>query len=133
MDDWVVNVDQFWLMASDMDDRDKCLISFGQWNQRRMTGLLFLHKTCLLVKFICHLIKIIYLSYELVFCWNVVGWYVFKSGIQQNWVCIKWTSVTQDIQVGMVEGQHWQNARFDFEGCNFHALSFFFYFLSIYV
>jgi hypothetical protein len=46
--------------------------------------------------------------------------------------CIKWTSVAQDIQVGMVKGQHWQNARFDFKGCDFHALSFFI-FLAIYM
>jgi len=25
----------------------------------------------------------------------------------------------------MAKGQHWQNARFYFEGCDFHALSFF--------
>jgi hypothetical protein len=25
----------------------------------------------------------------------------------------------------MVEGQHWQIARFDFEGCDFHALPYF--------
>jgi hypothetical protein len=37
----------------------------------------------------------------------------------------------RDIQVGMVEGQHQQNARFDFEGCDFHALSIFI-FLAIY-
>jgi hypothetical protein len=24
----------------------------------------------------------------------------------------------------MAKGQHWQIARFDFEGCNFHALPF---------
>jgi hypothetical protein len=39
-------------------------------------------------------------------------------------VYIKWTSVAQDIQVGMAKGQHWQIAKFDFEGCNFHALPF---------
>ena len=43
----------------------------------------FLHKTYLLVEFIG-----------------------LESGIQNNWVCIKWTSIAQDIQVGMVEGQH---------------------------
>jgi hypothetical protein len=25
----------------------------------------------------------------------------------------------------MAEGQHWQIARFDFEGCDFHALPYF--------
>ena len=25
----------------------------------------------------------------------------------------------------MAKGQHWQNARFDFEGCDFHDLSLF--------
>jgi len=25
----------------------------------------------------------------------------------------------------MTEGQHWQIARFDFEGCDFHALPYF--------
>ena len=25
----------------------------------------------------------------------------------------------------MAKGQHWQNLRFDFEGCDFHALSLF--------
>jgi hypothetical protein len=29
---------------------------------------LFLHKTCLLIEFICHLRKIIYLSYDFFFC-----------------------------------------------------------------
>jgi hypothetical protein len=33
--------------------------------------------------------------------------------------------VAPDIQVGMAEGQHWQIARFDFEGCDFHALPYF--------
>jgi hypothetical protein len=28
----------------------------------------------------------------------------------------------------MAEGQHWQIARFDFEGCNFHALPYFIFF-----
>ena len=41
-----------------------------------------------------------------------------------KFVYIKWTSVAQDIQVGMAKGQHWQIARFDFEGCDFHALPF---------
>jgi hypothetical protein len=40
-------------------------------------------------------------------------------------VCINWISVAPDIQVGMVEGQHWQIARFDFEGYDFHALPYF--------
>jgi hypothetical protein len=31
----------------------------------------------------------------------------------------------------MVEGQHWQIARFDFEGCDFHAHPFFFLPLDI--
>jgi hypothetical protein len=31
-------------------------------------------------------------------------------------------STDPDIQFGMDKGQHWQNARFDFEGCDFHAL-----------
>jgi hypothetical protein len=25
----------------------------------------------------------------------------------------------------MAKGQHWQNARFDFEGCDFHDISLF--------
>jgi hypothetical protein len=45
----------------------------------------------------------------------------------------KWTFVAHDIQVGMVEGQHWQIARFDFEGCDFHVLPFFFIFLALYL
>jgi hypothetical protein len=28
----------------------------------------------------------------------------------------------------MAAGQHWQIARFDFEGCDFHALPFFLFF-----
>jgi hypothetical protein len=40
-------------------------------------------------------------------------------------VGINWTYVDPDIQVGMAEGQHWQIARFDFEGCDFHALPYF--------
>jgi hypothetical protein len=39
----------------------------------------------------------------------------------------KWTYVAQDIQVEMDEGQHCQITRFDFEGCDFHALSFLFF------
>jgi hypothetical protein len=35
------------------------------------------------------------------------------------------SSVAPDIQVGMDEGQHWQIVRFDFEGCDFHARSYF--------
>jgi hypothetical protein len=35
------------------------------------------------------------------------------------------TSLAPDIQVGMAEGQHWQITRFDFEGCDFHALPYF--------
>jgi len=31
----------------------------------------------------------------------------------------------------MVEGQHWQIARFDFKGCDFHVLPFFF--LALYL
>jgi hypothetical protein len=30
----------------------------------------------------------------------------------------------------MAEGQHWQIVKFDFEGCDFHALSLF-YFLTL--
>jgi hypothetical protein len=44
-----------------------------------------------------------------------------QSGIQKNLVCINWTFVAPDIQVEMVEGQHWQIARFGFEGYYFHA------------
>ena len=40
-------------------------------------------------------------------------------------IWINWTFLAPDIQVGMAEGQHWQIARFDFEGCDFHALSYF--------
>ena len=93
---------------------------------------LFLHKTCLLVKFMCHLRKIISLSYQLFLCWDLVGWYIFESRIQQNCICIKWTSIDQDIQVGMDEGQHWQNARFIFEGCDFHALCLFIFLSYMY-
>jgi hypothetical protein len=31
----------------------------------------------------------------------------------------------------MAEGQHWHTARFDFEGCDFHALTFFFLALDL--
>jgi hypothetical protein len=89
----------------------------------------FLHKTCLLEEFICHLRNIISPSYEIIFGWNLVRWYVFESEIQKNWLCIKWTSVTQDIQVGMAEVQNWQIPRFDFEVCDFHALPFFIFFV----
>jgi hypothetical protein len=34
-------------------------------------------------------------------------------------------SVAPDIQVGIAEGQHWQIAKFDFEGYDFHALPYF--------
>jgi hypothetical protein len=29
------------------------------------------------------------------------------------------------MQVGMAKYQHWQIARFDFEGCDFYALPYF--------
>jgi hypothetical protein len=93
---------------------------------------LFLHKTYLLAEFMCHLRKLISLSYKFFFYYNLVGWLVLESEIQKNWVCIKWTFVAQDIQIGMVEGQHWQNMRFDFEDCDLLALSPF-VFLAIYV
>ncbi|KAL3569551.1 hypothetical protein D5086_029441 [Populus alba] len=48
---------------------------------------------------------------------------------QNNLVCINWTFLALDIQVGMTEGQHWQIARFDFESCDFHALPYFIVFL----
>jgi hypothetical protein len=85
----------------------------------------FLHETCLLAEFRCHLWKIISPSYDIVVGWNLDGLYKFESWIHQNWVCIHWTSVAPDIQVGIAEGQHWQIARFDFEGCDFHALPYF--------
>jgi len=36
---------------------------------------------------------------------------------------INWISIAPDIEFWMDKGQHWQNASFDFEGCDFHALS----------
>jgi hypothetical protein len=33
--------------------------------------------------------------------------------------------------VGMAKGQHWQIAIFDFEGCDFHALSYFIFLPSM--
>ena len=103
------------------------------WNKNLDVGLdaskrnldSFLHETCLLAEFNCHLWKIISPSYDIFFGFHLERWYVFESGIHKNWVFINWTSVAQDIQVGMVEGQHWQIARFDFEGCDFHALPYF--------
>jgi len=51
---------------------------------------------------------------------------VYRNFSQEsNKVCINWTSVAPDIQVGMTEGQHWQIARFDFESCDFHDLPYF--------
>jgi hypothetical protein len=103
------------------------------WNKNLDIGLdasernldSFLHETCLLAEFRCNLWKIISPSYDIVFGWNLERLYNFESWIQTNWVCINWTSVAPDIQVGIAEGQHWQIARFDFEGCYFHALSYF--------
>jgi len=88
----------------------------------------FLHQNCLLAEFNCHLWKIKSPSYDIVFCWNLESWYVFESEIQNHWVCINWISVAQDIQVGMAKGQYWHIARFDFEGCDFHALPYFIFF-----
>jgi len=85
----------------------------------------FLHETCLLAEFTCHLWKIISPSYDIFFGWNLDRWYLFESEIQNNWFWINWTSVAPDIEVGMDEGQHWQIARFEFEGCDFHALPYF--------
>jgi hypothetical protein len=59
----------------------------------------------------------------LVEIWSVYRTLSHES--KKNWVCINWTSVAPDIQVGIAEGQHWQIARFDFEGCDFHALPYF--------
>jgi len=103
------------------------------WNKNLDIGLdasecnldSFLHETCLLAEFRCHLWKIISPSYDIGVGWNLESLYTFESWIQKNWVCINWTSVDPDIQVGMVEGQHWQIARFDFEDCDFHALPYF--------
>jgi hypothetical protein len=36
------------------------------------------------------------------------------------------------IQVGMAEGQNWQNARLVFEGYDFHPFSFLFFFPYMY-
>jgi hypothetical protein len=55
-------------------------------------------------------------------------WSVYRTlnnESKKNLDCIDWTSVAPDIQVVMAEGQHWQIARFDFEGCDFHALPYF--------
>jgi len=103
------------------------------WNKNLDIGLdasernldSFLHETCLLAEFSCHLWKIISPLYDIFFFLNLELLYPFETGIQNNWVCINWTSVAPDIQVGMDEGQHWQIARFDFEGCDFHALPYF--------
>jgi hypothetical protein len=82
----------------------------------------------LLAEFICHLSKIISLLYEIIFWLKFGTWIGFESEIQQNLVCLKWTYVAQDIQIGMTYGQHCQIARFDFEGCDFHALPYFIFF-----
>jgi hypothetical protein len=103
------------------------------WNKNLDIGLdalehnldSFLHETCLLVEFNCHIWKIISSSYDIFVGWNFERLYPFESEIQNNWVYINWTSVAQDIQVGMDKGQHWQIARFDFEGCDFHTLPYF--------
>jgi hypothetical protein len=103
------------------------------WNKNLDIGLdalkrnldSFLHETYLLAEFSCHLWKIISPSYDIFVFWNLARLYAFESGIQKNWVYINWTSVAPYIQVGMAEGQHRQIARFDFEGCDFHALSYF--------
>jgi hypothetical protein len=91
---------------------------------------LFLHKTCLLAEFINCLRKIISLSYEIFFCWYLV---LIGSRVRNPKVCIKWTSLTQDIQVRMPEGQNWQNARLIFKGCDFHILYFLFLFFLPYM
>ena len=106
------------------------------WNKNLDIGLdasehnldLFLHETCLLAEFSCHLWKIISPSYEIGFVWTLERLYTFESWIQTNLFCINWTSVAPDSQVGIVEGQHWQIARFDFEGCDFYALPYFIFF-----
>jgi len=41
------------------------------------------------------------------------------------------TSVAPDIKFLMAKGQHWQNERFNFAGCDFHDLSLFI-FLALY-
>jgi len=71
--------------------------------------------------------KLISLIYELLFWWNLVSFKIFESGIQQTWGCNKQTSLAQDIQVRMVEGQNLQNARLVLEGYDFHAFFFFFH------
>ena len=52
-------------------------------------------------------------------------WSVYRPLRHESKKIINWTFVGPDIQVGMAEGQHWQIARFDFEGCDFHALPYF--------
>ena len=41
----------------------------------------FLHETCLLAEVSCHLLKIISLSYDIIFFLNLERWYFFESGI----------------------------------------------------
>jgi hypothetical protein len=54
-------------------------------------------------------------------------WSVNRSWSQES-NKIKFASIghlESDIQVGMTKYQHWQITRFDFEGCDFHALPYF--------
>jgi len=90
------------------------LEELNYWNKNLDIGLdalecnldSFLHETCLLAEFSCHLWKIISSSYDIVVCLTLERLYAFESGIQNNWVWINWISVAPDIQVGMTESQH---------------------------
>jgi hypothetical protein len=52
------------------------------WNKNLDVGLdafkrnldSFLHETCLLAEFSCHLWKIIYPLYDIIVCWNLKRW-----------------------------------------------------------
>jgi hypothetical protein len=49
----------------------------------------------------------------------------FVSSSAKSQPLVRPESLRFDFQVGMAKGQHWQIARFDFEGCDFHALPYF--------
>jgi hypothetical protein len=98
----------------------------------RSTLDLFLHKTCLLAKFMCHLRKIISLSYELFFLLKfgrLIGLQV-RNPKTLSLHLMDFSSLRYSSRNG--QRQYWKNARFVFEGCDFHAFSLFI-FLTIYL
>jgi hypothetical protein len=88
------------------------------WNKNLDIGLdasecnlnSFLHETCLLAEFSCHLWKIISPSYDIVCLLKFGAFIEIWVRNPKTFILHQLDFVALDIQVGMAEGQHWQIA-----------------------